>query len=47
MGYMGPRRSPMIETATAFSTSEGTTHTVTSSPMESTAYTISARDSPI
>ena len=31
IGYMGPIRSPMKETAIAFSTSEGTTHTVTSS----------------
>lgn len=31
MGYIGPRRSPMTDTATAFSTSEGTTQTVTSS----------------
>lgn len=31
MGYIGPRRSPMTDTATAFSTSEGTTQIVTSS----------------
>ena len=31
MGYMGPKRRPMHDTATAFSTSEGTTQMVTSS----------------
>ena len=31
MGYIGPSNSPMKLTAMAFSNSEGTTHTVTSS----------------
>ena len=31
IGYIGPRRSPINETAIPFSTSEGTSQTVTSS----------------